>query len=71
MSELRTDETKKEKQSVKILEKIYEAYAAIDFEKQENLQAEKEAATPIKNFLDEVQNLYHYLKLVDYEIVQM
>ena len=66
MSELRTDETKKEKQSVKILEKIYEAYAAIDFEKQENLQAEKEAATPIKNFLDEVQSLYHYLKLVDY-----
>lgn len=66
LSELRTDETKKEKQSVKILEKIYEAYAAIDFEKQENLQAEKEAATPIKNFLDEVQSLYHYLKLVDY-----
>ena len=66
LSELRTDETKKEKQSVKILEKIYEAYAAIDFEKQENLQAEKEAATPIKNFLDEVQNLYHHLKLVDY-----
>lgn len=66
LSELRTDETKKEKQSVKILEKIYEAYAAIDFEKQENLQAEKEAATPIKIFLDEVQNLYHHLKLVDY-----
>ena len=66
LSELRTDETKKEKQSVKILEKIYEAYAAVDFEKQENLQAEKEAATPIKNFLDEVQNLYHHLKLVDY-----
>ena len=66
LSELRTDETKKEKQSVKILEKIYEAYAAIDFEKQENLQAEKEAATPIKKFLDEVQSLYHYLKLVDY-----
>ncbi|MGN0740408.1 MAG: type V CRISPR-associated protein Cas12a/Cpf1, partial [Treponema sp.] len=66
LSELRTDETKKEKQSVKILEKIDEAYAAIDFEKQENLQAEKEAATPIKNFLDEVQSLYHYLKLVDY-----
>lgn len=66
LSELRTDETTKEKQSVKILEKIDEAYAAIDFEKQENLQAEKEAATPIKNFLDEVQNLYHHLKLVDY-----
>lgn len=66
LSELRTDETTKEKQSVKILEKIAETYAAIDFEKQENLQAEKEAATPIKNFLDEVQSLYHYLKLVDY-----
>lgn len=66
LSELRTDETKKEKQSVKILEKIDEAYAAIDFDKKENLQAEKEAATPIKNFLDEVQSLYHHLKLVDY-----
>lgn len=66
LSELRTDESTKEKQSVKILKKIAEAYATIDFEKQENLQAEKEAATPIKNFLDEVQSLYHYLKLTDY-----
>lgn len=62
----RTDETTKEKKSVNILEKISETYAKINFEKQENLQAEKEAATPIKNFLDEVQNLYHYFKLFDY-----
>lgn len=62
----RTDEITKEKKPVNILEKISETYAKIDFEKQENLQAEKEAATPIKNFLDEVQNLYHYFKLFDY-----
>ena len=61
-----SDENTKEKQPKKILEKINETYDRINFEKQENLQAEKEAATPIKNFLDEVQNLYHYLKLVDY-----
>ena len=62
----RTDENTKEKKSVNILEKVSEAYAKIDFERQENLQAEKEAAMPIKNFLDEVQNLYHYFKLFDY-----
>lgn len=62
----RTNEITKEKKPVNILEKISETYAKIDFEKQENLQAEKEAATPIKNFLDEVQNLYHYFKLFDY-----
>ena len=62
----RTDENTKEKNSVNILEKVSEAYAKIDFERQENLQAEKEAATPIKDFLDEVQNLYHYFKLFDY-----
>lgn len=66
LEELRTDENTKEKHFVNIQEKISETYAGIDFEKQENLQAEKEAATPIKNFLDEVQSLYHYLKLVDY-----
>ena len=49
-----------------LLSKINTAYAAIDFESKKNLQAEKDAATPIKEFLDEVQNLYHYLKMVDY-----
>ncbi|WP_407399469.1 type V CRISPR-associated protein Cas12a/Cpf1 [Treponema sp.] len=49
-----------------ILSKINTAYAAIDFESKKNLQAEKDSATPIKEFLDEVQNLYHYLKMVDY-----
>ena len=63
---IKVDEQTKEKHSVKILDNLTETYSKIDFEQQKNLQAEKEAATPIKNFLDEVQNLYHYLKLVDY-----
>lgn len=49
-----------------LLSKINTTYAAIDFESKKNLQAEKNAAIPIKEFLDEVQNLYHYLKMVDY-----
>lgn len=63
---LRADGNSKEKHPVKILEEIDGAYSKINFDSQENLQAEKEAAAPIKTFLDEVQNLYHYLKLVDY-----
>lgn len=66
LAPLQTNEQTKEKHSVKILDNLTETYSKIDFEQQKNLQAEKEAATPIKNFLDEVQNLYHYLKLVDY-----
>lgn len=66
LAPLQTDEQTKEKHSVKILDNLTETYRKIDFEQQKNLQAEKEAATPIKNFLDEIQNLYHYLKLVDY-----
>lgn len=66
LAPLQTDEQTKEKYSAKILDNLTETYSKIDFEQQKNLQAEKEAATPIKNFLDEVQNLYHYLKLVDY-----
>lgn len=66
LAPLQTDEQTKEKHSVKILDNLTETYSKIDFEQQKNLQAEKETATPIKNFLDEVQNLYHYLKLVDY-----
>ena len=66
LTPLRADGNSKEKHPVKILEEIDEAYSKINFDSQENLQAEKEAAAPIKTFLDEVQNLYHYLKLVDY-----
>ena len=66
IAELRADEKSKEKTSVEILKKLESAFDKIDFEKRENLIKEKESATPIKDFLDEVQNLYHYLKLVDY-----
>ena len=64
--ELHQVESTKEKADVILLSKLNTAYAKIDFEEQKNLQQEKNAATPIKEFLDEVQNLYHYLKLVDY-----
>ena len=66
IAELRADERSKEKVSVGILTELESAFDKIDFEKRENLIKEKESATPIKEFLDEVQNLYHYLKLVDY-----
>ena len=49
-----------------ILKEILSAYSKIDFENIHDLQQEKEAATPIKTYLDEVQNLFHHLKLVDY-----
>ncbi|MBQ0003419.1 MAG: type V CRISPR-associated protein Cas12a/Cpf1 [Treponema sp.] len=49
-----------------ILQNIKSKYAIIDFENQHDLQQEKDAATPIKDYLDEVQELYHHLKLVDY-----
>lgn len=66
IAELRADEKSREKTSVDILKELESAFDKIDFEKRENLIKEKESATPIKGFLDEVQNLYHYLKLVDY-----
>lgn len=66
LMELRQVENTKEKADVMLLSKLNTAYAKIDFEEQKNLQQEKNAAIPIKEFLDEVQNLYHYLKLVDY-----
>ncbi len=66
IAELRADEKSREKTSVEILNKIESAFEKIDFEKLDNLIKEKETAAPIKDFLDEVQNLYHYLKLVDY-----
>ena len=66
LMELKQVEGKTEKEDVMILSNLNVLYAKIDFENQKNLQQEKEAATPIKEFLDEVQNLYHYLKLADY-----
>ena len=66
LMELQQVENTKEKADFMLLSKLNTAYAKIDFEEQKNLQQEKNAATPIKEFLDEVQNLYHYLKLVDY-----
>ena len=66
IAELRADEKTREKDFVEILKKIESAFEKIDFEKQENLIKEKDSATPIKDFLDEAQNLYHHLKLVDY-----
>ena len=66
LMELQQVENTKEKADVMLLSKLNTAYAKIDFEEQKNLQQEKNAATPIKEFLDEVQNLYHFLKLVDY-----
>ena len=64
--ELRVNDKTKEKKFVDILEKLEKTFNLIDFEKEENLIKEKESAIPIKEFLDEAQNLYHYLKLVDY-----
>lgn len=66
LEELRLDEKTKEKTSINITSMIIDSFAQIDFEKQKNLQQEKDAALPIKAYLDEVQNLYHFLKLVDY-----
>lgn len=66
LMEFQQVENTKEKADVMLLSKLNTAYAKIDFDEQKNLQQEKNAATPIKEFLDEVQNLYHYLKLVDY-----
>ena len=66
LTELRVDEKSKEKGSIEILKNLDVLYSKIDFKKQENLIKEKTSATPIKDYLDEIQNLYHYLKLVDY-----
>ena len=59
-------ESTNQKTTVKFLSIIEENYSKIDFKNQKSLQYEKESAVPIKEFLDEVQSLYHYLKLVDY-----
>lgn len=62
----RSENEKSDKKKISILSAITESYSKIDFENIHDLQQEKEAATPIKTYLDEVQNLYHHLKLVDY-----
>ena len=62
----RSENEKSDKKKISILSAITESYSKIDFENIRDLQQEKEAATPIKTYLDEVQNLYHHLKLVDY-----
>lgn len=62
----RTEDETTDKKKVSILSAITESYSKIDFENIHDLQQEKESATPIKTYLDEVQNLYHHLKLVDY-----
>lgn len=66
LTELRKIDNSTEKECVNVLSKLDELWSKIDFENPKNLQQEKESATPIKNYLDEVQNLYHFLKLVDY-----
>ena len=55
-----------EKSKVSILNEITETFSKIDLENIRDLQQEKNAAIPIKAYLDEIQNLYHHLKLVDY-----
>lgn len=62
----RTEDETTDKKKVSILSAITESYSKIDFENIHDLQQGKEAAIPIKAYLDEVQNLYHHLKLVDY-----
>lgn len=66
LTELRKIEDSVEKISANVLSRLDELWSKIDLKNLKNLQQEKEAATPIKNYLDEVQNLYHFLKLVDY-----
>ncbi|MEE1269210.1 MAG: type V CRISPR-associated protein Cas12a/Cpf1 [Treponema sp.] len=66
LMELRKTDDSVEKIRINVLSNLDDLWSKIDFENPKNLQQEKEAATPIKNYLDEVQNLYHFLKLVDY-----
>lgn len=66
LMELRKTDDSVEKIRVNVLSNLDDLWSKIDFENPKNLQQEKEAATPIKNYLDEVLNLYHFLKLVDY-----
>ena len=52
---------------VELLSEIEQTFGKIDFSNVCNLQQEKDAATPIKDYLDEVLCLYHHLKLLDYK----
>ena len=64
LTEMSSDSS--EKVEVSILDQISKSFNRIDFENTKDLQQEKDSAIPIKAYLDEVQNLYHHLKLVDY-----
>lgn len=66
IADYRSDELNMEKSKVSILNEITETFSKIDLENIRDLQQEKNAAIPIKAYLDEIQNLYHHLKLVDY-----
>lgn len=50
-----------------LIEDVKSTYIRIDFDNIKDLQQEKNASIPIKEYLDAVQNLFHYLKLVDYK----
>ena len=62
----RAIDAQSEKTRIPIMSQIIATRKGIDFEEVRDLQQEKEAAVPVKAYLDEVQNLYHHLKLVDY-----
>lgn len=49
-----------------MLQDVLDKFARIDFENLVDLQQEKQAALPIKAYLDKVQDLYHYIRLLDY-----
>ena len=49
-----------------MLQDILDKFSRIDFENLQDLQQDKQAALPIKAYLDKVQSLYHYIKLLDY-----
>lgn len=62
----RAIDSQSEKTRISIVSQIVATRKRIDFEEVRDLQQEKEAAVPVKAYLDEVQTLYHHLKLVDY-----
>jgi CRISPR-associated protein Cpf1 len=54
------------KEDVSVINQITDLYKLLDFDTSHSLREEKESAIPLKNFLDAVQDLFHYLKHVDY-----
>lgn len=63
---LRDESGDVEVQKFNILDEIETKFSKIDFNTEFDLQKNKDDAILIKDYLDEVQNLYHYLKLFDY-----